>query len=316
MQRLEKEYSNDHFMNKITIITRQRIADEITLRNLSISGRMDDADFLNRTFDLKALPSDDPRYKDAFGDIKNDCRWGDNEPGWMFKDARFNLLHCQDEIFLKVLSDSLHPMVYNNSLAVSELVDIYNKLLNADGFEVYISDSISNLPVYAIREITLSSQLANNKEIIKTYLNSDYIRAKTKIMVNSLPNNTDLAIGTAKELIETVCKSILTAKGVSIPKEWDFPRLFKEMASRVVSLEIKDVENPEVAKKSLQQVLGGLNSIIHGVAELRNSYGSGHGKDVDFKGLPSGYANFIVSVVSDIAVFVLNLNGEKTELVE
>ena len=109
MQRLEKEYSNDHFMNKITIITRQRIADEITLRNLSISGRMDDADFLNRTFDLKALPSDDSRYKDAFGDIKNDCRWGDNEPGWMFKDARFNLLHCPDEIFLKVLSKA-HPI--------------------------------------------------------------------------------------------------------------------------------------------------------------------------------------------------------------
>ena len=135
-------------------------------------------------------------------------------------------------------------------------------------------------------------------------------------MVDALPNDTDLAIGTAKELIETVCKSILTGKGVSIPKEWDFPRLFKEMASRVISLEVTDVENPEVAKKSLQQVFGGLNSIIHGVAELRNSYGSGHGKNVDFKGLPSEYANFIVSVVSDIAVFVLNLNGEKTELVE
>ena len=61
-------------MDKITITTRQKIADEITLRKISISGRMDDADFLNRIFDLRSLPSNDARYKDAFGDIKNDCK--------------------------------------------------------------------------------------------------------------------------------------------------------------------------------------------------------------------------------------------------
>ena len=107
-------------MDKITITTRQKIADEITLRKISISGRMDDADFLNRIFDLRSLPSNDARYKDAFGDIKNDCRWGDNIPGWMFQDTRFNLLYCQDDI-LKVV---IHPMVYNDILEVSKLLAI------------------------------------------------------------------------------------------------------------------------------------------------------------------------------------------------
>lgn len=302
--------------NKITIVTRQRIADEISLGKHSISGRLDDADFLNRTFDLKALPSEDKRYSNAWGDIKNDCRWGDNEPGWMFSDVRLNLLHCEDEIFIKVLSDSMHPMVYEDTLDVLELVRIYNQYLNADGFEVYISDRISNLPVYSIREITLSTQLAHNKEVIKTYLNSDYVRAKTKIMVEALPEDTDLAIGTAKELLETVCKSILAAKEEVVPKTWDFPRLFKEMAKKVVALDTVNIENPQVAQKSIQQVIGGLNSIIQGVAELRNAYGSGHGKDAGFQGLPSEYAQFIVSIASDIAVFVLSINGEKTELIE
>lgn len=302
--------------NKITLVTRQRIADEITLGKLSISGRLDDADFLNRTFDLKSLPSDDKRYKDAWGDIKNDCNWGDNELGWMFSDVRFNLLHCNDEIFIKVLSDSLHPMVYDDSLIVLDLVGIYNKFLKADGFEVYISDRISELPVYSIREITLSTQLDSNKEVIKTYLNSDYVRTKTKIMVDALPNDTDLAIGTAKELIETVCKSILMGKNVAIPKEWDFPRLFKEMAKTVVSLDGVDIESPESVKKSILQIIGGMNTIVQGITELRNAYGSGPGKDADFKGLPSAYAQFIVSIASDIAVFVLSINGENTELVE
>lgn len=207
-------------------------------------------------------------------------------------------------------------MVYNDDDVTAQLISIYAEHLKKDGFELYVSDKISTLPVYSIRETTLSTQLDSNKEVIKTYLNSDYVRTKTKIMVDALPNDTDLAIGTAKELIETVCKSILVGKGVAIPKEWDFPRLFKEMAKTVVSLDGVDIENPESAKKSILQIIGGMNTAIQGITELRNAYGSGHGKDANFKGLPSAYAQFIVSIASDIAVFVLSINGENTELVE
>ncbi len=55
--------------NKITPITRQKIADEIDIANITLGGRLNYADFLNRIFDLKNLPSYDNRDGHAYGDI-------------------------------------------------------------------------------------------------------------------------------------------------------------------------------------------------------------------------------------------------------
>jgi hypothetical protein len=59
-----------------------------------------------------------------------------------------------------------------------------------------------------------------------------------------------------------------------------------------------------------------MNNIIQGVAELRNSYGTGHGKDADFKGLEAKYARLLVGVVSEFVILLLTTNGEHAELVE
>jgi hypothetical protein len=52
------------------------------------------------------------------------------------------------------------------------------------------------------------------------------------------------------------------------------------------------------------------------VTELRNAYGTGHGKDADFKGLETKYAKLLVGVVSEIVIIFLATNGETAELVE
>lgn len=56
-------------MNKITHVTRQNIADELTLSKIPYSGKLNEPDFLIRHFDLTHLPSDDRRYNNAHGDI-------------------------------------------------------------------------------------------------------------------------------------------------------------------------------------------------------------------------------------------------------
>lgn len=76
------------------------------------------------------------------------------------------------------------------------------------------------------------------------------------------------------------------------------------------------VENPEQASKSIKQIMIGCNNIIQGVAELRIAYGSGHGKDKDFKALPIPYVKFAVASVLDIILFLLQINGENTEIIE
>ena len=133
-------------------------------------------------------------------------------------------------------------------------------------------------------------------------------------MVNAVKTDTDLAIGTAKELLETICKSILKQKNVSVDKNWTLQRLIKE-TSNSLNFRPKDAEDPEKAEQSIKQILGGISAIVQGVSELRNSYGTGHGKNSDFKGLEVKYAKLLVGVVSEIAIIFLATNGEPAELI-
>ena len=98
-------------------------------------------------------------------------------------------------------------------------------------------------------------------------------------------------------------------------KDWKIGRLLKE-TNNILDLSPKYAKNPDDAERSFKQILGGISSVIQGISELRNAYGSGHGKEADFVGLEPKYAKLIVGVVAEIAIFYLATNGENTELIE
>ena len=74
-----------------------------------------------------------------------------------------------------------------------------------------------------------------------------------------------------------------------------------------------EVENIELAKSSIAKILGGFSTIAHGITELRNSYGTGHGHSPEFKTLDGIYVKLAVSASSEIAVFYLSLEQLKKE---
>lgn len=151
-------------------------------------------------------------------------------------------------------------------------------------------------------------------EIVK-YLNTEYVSRKIKMMTEALDRNSDLAIGTAKELLETTCKSILSQNKVTIDPQWTLGQLVKNTTNNL-NFAPTHAEDPEKAEKSIRQILGGISSLIQGISELRNSYGTGHGKHPDFQGLETRYAKLFVGVVSEIVILYLSVNGENAKLVE
>ncbi|GAB1473157.1 hypothetical protein MASR2M69_05980 [Bacteroidota bacterium] len=54
----------------------------------------------------------------------------------IYSDPRINLLYCEDETYLKFLAMTVHPRVRTSSEEVVGLIEIYNKHLNPDGFEI------------------------------------------------------------------------------------------------------------------------------------------------------------------------------------
>jgi hypothetical protein len=74
-------------------------------------GRLNDVEFLQRIFDLDALPSSDSRFDTAAGDIWQHRINNDDMPDdWVYADKRVNLLHGSTENFLKFLCETVHPV--------------------------------------------------------------------------------------------------------------------------------------------------------------------------------------------------------------
>jgi hypothetical protein len=93
----------------------------------------------------------------------------------------------------------------------------------------------------------------------------------------SIDDDPSQAIGSAKELVESVGKSVIQQYGRKIDASYDFPRMMKE-AFKLLALAPESVSDATKGAAAAKSVLAGLNQIVHGMAELRNLYGTGHGR--------------------------------------
>jgi hypothetical protein len=128
---------------KISQITRRDIADAIIVEQINWAGQLEEQEFLARLFDLGSLPSTDVRFKNASGDIwqhriNNPTDWKDD---WVFYDRRFNLMGCDDELFLRFLCETIHPVVRPDVVETEKLCQLYNSYLQHDGYQLVEKNS-------------------------------------------------------------------------------------------------------------------------------------------------------------------------------
>jgi hypothetical protein len=299
-------------MNKISEVTRRNIFDFILLENISWSGRLDEPAFLCRIFDLSKLSSTDGRFEDARGDIwqhrVNNFDWDDS---WIIADDRFNLLHCEDAVFLQFLCEMLHPIVRPEISEVTKLLQLFNEQLLVDGYEIIEKTKVSGRPIFSARQkFSTNSHLLTRSAEIANVLSGGYITQKINRMEVAIENDPALAIGTAKELIETMCITILKNRGIEVNKAWDAPKLLNETA-KALKLTPKEIPDAAAASQTIKSILGSLFTVVHGICELRNSYGTGHGKEAKFKGLTSRHAKLAVGAASTLAIFLFETHEIK-----
>jgi len=120
-----------------------------------------------------------------------------------------------------------------------------------------------------------------------------------------------LAIGTAKELIETTCKTILEERGIPFGAEDDLPRLVKE-TRKALGLVPDDIPDSAKGADTIRRLLNNLGNIANSLAELRNLYGTGHGKSAKSRGLTPRHARLAVGAASTIAIFLFDTHKERT----
>jgi AbiJ N-terminal domain 3/Abortive infection C-terminus len=297
---------------KISEITRRDIFDLVSLEKINIYGRLEEIEFLSRIWDMEAMPSTDSRFKDALGDIRqhtvNNYDW---DPDWVFSDSRFDLMRGDDETFLRFLCESIHPVVRSDVIECERLCQLYNNCLKNDGFQLVEKARISGKPIFIGRYVGVhvSPGIRAARETLSG-TDVSYVSQQITRMEAAVNQDPELAIGTAKELVETCCKSILTEAEVTFSKGDDLPKLVK---STVTVLQLTPDDIPEQAKaaETIKRLLSNLASITQSVAELRNHYGTGHGKVGANKGLQPRHAKLAVGAASTLAVFLTETHNYK-----
>ncbi len=276
------------------------------------SGRLEETEFLARLFELQNLPSTDGRFKNAAGDIwqhrVNNSDWDED---WVFYDQRFNLLGGEDEVFLRFLCETIHPVVRSDITEAERLCQLYNQMLRNDGFQLVERTRLSGRPVYVGRyDGVMITPGVSAARATLAGADPGYVAQQITRMDAAIANDPGLAIGTAKELVETCCRTILMARDVEIPKTVDLVELVK-LTSKELELTPDDISEKAKASATIKRLLNNLATITQAVAELRNHYGTGHGKVAGAKGLKSRHAKLAVGAASTLAVFLAETHHER-----
>jgi hypothetical protein len=111
------------------------------------------------------------------------------------------------------------------------------------------------------------------------------------------------AIGSAKELLETVLKTVIGDHGQK--SRDDIPGLLKK-AQAQLNLDPRSASGSEI----LRRTLSNLGQVVCGVAELRSLYGTGHGRSKS-RELETAHARLVVNAAITVATFLLEIWQEQ-----
>ena len=104
-----------------------------------------------------------------------------------------------------------------------------------------------------------------------------------------------LAVGSAKELVESTAKVVLRERGLVVDDTDDVPALVSK-AQRALGLHPASTAPGPDGTDAVKKILGGLMAVTTGLAELRNrGYGTGHGTAGARVGLAPRHAHLAVN---------------------
>jgi hypothetical protein len=196
---------------------------------------------------------------------------------------------------LQGLSTGFSEFADAERLAVKRITDA----LKRDGFYVVDGRIVTGAGMPSLEDI---------KETAAAF-DAKHLAEQIRRIEQSVDSDPSLAIGTAKELVETCCRTIMSERGKPVTGRPDIPTLTKETLK-----ELKLVPDgiPDQAKGSdtIKRLLSNLATVSQGLAEIRNLYGSGHGKDGKTQAIKPRHAKLAVGAAATLSTFLFETHKE------
>lgn len=197
---------------------------------------------------------------------------------------------------------SLIPKIVNNDQEKLHLVEDYI------GLDDWLKNADPSLhaELYEVGEdVSLDTvvEIADQLDIVELNKHAARIR-------NSIRDDPEQAIGSAKELLESVLKAIVGLEGERSSQ--DVHALLK-LARKKLGLDPAQLGVP--GQSTIARTLNNLGQIVIGVSEVRNLYGTGHGR-YRSKELDIVHARLVVNAAVTIASFLLEIANEREKSAE
>lgn len=112
------------------------------------------------------------------------------------------------------------------------------------------------------------------------------------------------AVTAACSLLESVCKTVILQSGHELPKKKDLTSLYRELQNHL-RLSPNRTDLDDAVRNDVKQVLGGLHTVISGIASLRTHAGDAHGRASGTRRIDPRIAHLAVNASSAASVFIL-----------
>ncbi len=175
----------------------------------------------------------------------------------------------------------------------------FNEQLRRDGY-IYQQGNI--VPATATARLTEAKAIARS-------LDAPHITAQIERIEASIDADPALAIGTAKDLVESCFKTILAQHGLEYGRNDDLLQLGKK-AFKALKLVPDDIPDSAKGAETIRRMLNNMSTIVQGMAELRGLYGTGHGKDGRARGITPRHARLAVGAASTLVTFLFETDSE------
>lgn len=140
---------------------------------------------------------------------------------------------------------------------------------------------------------------------------SDYLDEQRTLLWEKAKTHPTVTIGIAKELIESCCKTILEANTVQYSTNDDLPKLV-DKTQTALTINPRELREEVANHKAVKALLGSLASVARHLAELRNSYGTGHGKAASYTGLSERHANLAAGASLTLVDYLWSTHLERS----
>lgn len=152
------------------------------------------------------------------------------------------------------------------------------------------------------------------RELLLTYQDSLTIKSQIEVIEASIMTNAGMVFTHCRGVMESICRTILIDRGVPIDGADPKPNWLMTQTLRALKLTPAEFDSDAKVESGVSEVLRGMNALVNGIVDLRNSQGIGpHGRDALAEVLDSEYAITCATAVDAATSLLFRLHKKQSE---